>query len=377
MDANYRLDILSPAGVLLNTVGWESVGDDPSRSAFKSLTCQLKVNKPDRLVVLFPSNHLVIDDLEDRSQVELWEEVPDAGISNHRFFSGIYRSPRFKDYGPRGVFTLVADGDLSLLDWRIVNYYAGYSLRSKFTNQKSESVMKYLVNYNFTSLATTGNGRKRQGTAWPATEIAVASGMTGGVYIDWYCHGDNVLKTLQEISRIGSGDFSLAKINGGTIWEFRFHDGQLGTDRTATVLFSAERDNIDDLTYKLDRSKERTVACVWGNEKGEYREYLTRTGVNYSATNDREVYVSAAGVETTEGRQNRGDARLGRMQAREAFDFSARLDQLYVFNKDVFLGDLVKVINYYTGASLTGKVMGANLVLKPDARQMSLEIETS
>ncbi len=56
MDANYRLDILSPAGVLLDTIGWESVGDDPSRSTFKSLTCQLRVNKPGRLVSQFPSN---------------------------------------------------------------------------------------------------------------------------------------------------------------------------------------------------------------------------------------------------------------------------------------------------------------------------------
>ena len=377
MDANYRLDILSPAGVLLDTIGWESVGDDPSRSTFKSLTCQLRVNKPGRLVAQFPSNHLLIDDLEDRSQIELWEEVPEAGIEPHRFFSGIYRSPRFKDYGPRGVFTLVADGDMSLLDWRIVNYYAGRSDRSQFISKKAEYIMKFLVYYNITNLATTGQDRKRNGTNWPATEIDVESGNSLGTTLDWYCHGDNLLKTLQELTRVGGGDFSLAKVNGAKIWEFRFHLGQLGTDRTATVLFSAERDNIDDLTYLLDRSKERTVACVWGNEKGEYREYLTRTGINYTANNDREVYVSAAGVETTVGRENRGDAKLDRMQAREAFDFVARLDQLYVFNKDVFLGDLVNVVNYYTGASLTGKVMGANLVLKPDARQMSLEIKTS
>lgn len=378
MDANYRLDISSPLGVLRHSIGWETTGDDYTRSTFKKLTCELKVNKPHRLTAVFPSSHVLLSAVEDRCQVELWEEIPDEEVALHSLFSGLYRSPQYRDYGKRGTFTLVAHGFSSLLDWRIVNYYAGYANRSVFSSKKTETIMKDLVTYNLTSSATTGNGRKRNGTNWPAAEIVVDTDLLRGNTLDWYCHGDNLLETIQGLAVEGGGDFEVLKVSNSTpMFKFFFYPGQLGIDRRSTVIFSVERDNMEDLAYELDRSREYTVACVWGQERGEDREYLSRTGPNYSVTNDREVYVTAAGVATTAGQQARGDARLNKIRAKEDFEFVARTGHLYTLNKDVFLGDLVNVINPYTGISLDGKVVAANLVLREDVRQTTLGIETN
>jgi hypothetical protein len=337
---------------------------------FISLAYAKKINEPGLGSFVLPGSHEAIDVLVDKGQVEFWRRNQDQDIDWYCDFYGLYREPD-RSGGRPGRFVGTCPGQLDMLRWRRVAWKAGTASRSQFTGVAAETIMKTLVAYNAGSSATTGNGRIRTGTI---TGISTAADGANGNSVDWYCAFDNLLETLQKLALIAGGDFDLVKV-GAQAWEFRWYTTRRGTDRSSSVIFSLEYDNMANPVYRTRRMAERTVALVGGQGEGSLREVVTRTGPNYAAGNDIEMFVDARNVSSTAGLNAKGDAELEQARAYDEFSFDVLQTAVSLYGKHYFLGDLVTAVNPYTGASLSKKISGVTVAVQ-DGRE-SIQVETA
>lgn len=181
-----------------------------------------------------------------------------------------------------------------------------------------------------------------------------------------------MLASLQALALIGGGDFDLIKSDLNSealVWDFRFYNGQLGTDRSATLTFAIGRGNMIQPVRELNLEDEATIAIVGGLGQDSNRDYLTRTGANYSANNHIELFVSSTAA-TTAGRQAAADKRLAAVEARKLFDFGIKQTDSCVFNKDFYLGDLAKAVDPFTGTSSTVKINAITVELSEDGNEL-------
>lgn len=336
---DYYLKVFNTSGVLQAVV-----------TDFTALSYLRKVNSAGLLTLTLRGDHSLVSTIQDKWIVEVWRR-PDGGAFG-RDFVGLYRMGEFYygDDGPRAVLT--CPGALSMLGWRIVAWYAGTANRSKFTAAAAETIMKTLVSYNAGSAATTANGRLRNGAI---SGMTVEADGAGGNSVDWFCAYENLLETLSKLADVAGGDFDLAR-TGDTTWQFRWYAGQLGSDRTASVIFAIERGNMANPAYKSLRIDERTVCVVGGDGEDSDRDTAVRTGPDYAAGNDIEVFLNASGVDTSDGLNARGDAALQEEQAQEQFGFDVIQTPATVYGVHYGLGDLVTAVNPFTGASMTLKI---------------------
>jgi hypothetical protein len=350
MTWSYEIRTYTPAGVPLARL-----------SDFSWLSCTTRVNAPGMLSLGLPGDHAAIAGLSHRSHIELWRKDDDLGLDWYRHFGGLYLHQGRKQAEER-TFSAACPGYGWLLGTRTVNWAANTANRSTFTTAKAETIMKTLVSYNAGASATVANGRKREGAL---TGLTVQADGAHGNTLDWNCWGAVLLETLQKLAAVGGGDFELVK-TGTNTFQYQWFTGQRGTDRSASVIFALERGNMGAPEYSYNRLDERTAACVWGKGEGALRAYATRTGADYSAANDCEVTVNASDVDTTAGLQARGDQKLAETRAREAFSFVVLQTPACQLNLHYFVGDLVTVVNPFTGASSVQKVQAATLGLSQD-----------
>jgi hypothetical protein len=336
--ADYYLDVYDTSGTRQAMI-----------TDFSSLTYTRRVNAPGLLQVVLQGNHPVLSNLADKWQIEVWRKP--AGGSFARDFVGLARQDEFY-YGDKSSAVLTCPGLMTMLAWRIVNWYAGTANRSEFNATAAETIMKTLVNYNAGSSATTGNGRLRNGAI---TGLTVETDGANGNSLDWFCSYENLLETLQQLALVAGGDFDLVKTSA-TAWQMRWYTGQLGTDRTASVIFALERGNMANPQYKYLRMAEKTVAMVGGQGEGSGRSIVIRTGDTYSASNDIEMFVSANDVDTTAGLQARGDVALSEAKAQTQFAFDVLQTPATLYGTHYVLGDLVAAVNPFTGVSIDLKI---------------------
>lgn len=343
MILNHKIKVKSPAGALVGEY-----------TDFNWLVCNNRVNRPGYLQAEFPEEHAIVGNLENLGQVEFWRRNEVQGVPWTLEFEGIYRDePERKRVGKSGSFKLYVPGKLDMLNWRVVAYKAKTANRSEFVGLPIETIMKMIVDYNCGLNATMVNERLVDGEI---DGISIETDSGRGAVTDWGCFGDVVLDTLNGLSILGPGDFDLAR-TGPAGWQFRYYPNQLGTDRTTTVMFGMKLGNMNDPAYRLDRTDERTVAIVGGQDSGANRDFVVRTGAGYSAGHHREMFVNASDLSTADGYQARGDKVLKDYQAKETFSFRIVQAPNCMYGIHYFLGDLVKTINPFTGNVVTQKVI--------------------
>lgn len=335
---------------------------------FRSLAYRREVNAPGLAQFAVSGEHPLVDDIADKWQVEVWRRNQANEIDWYCDFYGLFREPNREGAGP-GAFTALCPGQMSMLSWPIVAWHAGVTNRSKFSSAAAETILKTLVSYNAGSNATTGNGRLR---TWSQSgwTISVEADGGGGNVLDVYCAYKRLLDTLQDVARLAGGDFDLVKTAAAT-WEFRWYAGRLGTDRTASVIFSIALGNMANPRFRQRRMGERTVAIVAGQGEGSARETAVRTGSNYSATNNIEILVDARDVTAgdTAGLESRGDLAVDETRAVDEFDFDVLQIPSTLYGKHYFLGDLVTVRSPYAGADVTRKIQAVTVAVNPDGSE--------
>ncbi len=329
-----------------------------------------RLYRPGTLAFVLKGNHAAISKLELDGQVEDWRRDQAAGIDWYCDFFGLWRGQAYETV-KTDRFIAVCPGQMHILTRRVVGYAAGVANRSAFAAAKAETIMKTLVQYNATSSgdASAGNtagGFRARAASLSGFTITIEADGAGGNTLNWNCAGDNLLDTLEKLAKVAGGDFDLIKAGAAT-WQFRWYIGQRGVDRSASVIFSTERDNMANPKYRFDRVDEKTVAIVGGGGNGTARTYVARTGADYAAANDLEIFVDARNDGAVTAALNaRGDQKLYDTRARQAFEFEALQTKAcrYGLHYSVAggLGDLVKA--RYRTVSLTQKMIGVDVAFK-------------
>lgn len=353
MSAVYQLRTYTSAGVLTAVI-----------TDFISLSYVKGVNEPGVLSFVLNAEHDAIASLTLDAQVEVWRRDVDAGIDWYCDFYGLWRGEeRAANSDGTSYYTATCPGQLSLLARPIVAYYAATDGRNSFTADPAETIAKALVQYNATSSGTTGDGRLRDVTL---SGISVQADAASGPSIDYACAWRNLLTALQEIAQVGGGDFDLVK-TGAAAWEFRWYNGQLGTDRSATVTFALQYGNMANPKLVRSSVDERTVAIVGGQGEETSRNVTVRTGANYSASNSVEVFVDARELTLTASLDAKGDRELDTYQQRAQLSFDVLQVPSTLYGLHYGLGDLVT--GYYQGVTATKVIQRVTVEIGEDGQE--------
>jgi len=347
----YMLKIRAPDGTLLGVLTGQGDG------GFLDCTYRKEVNGPGLLTFSLATESAAAGMLEDRGIVEFWRRDTGHEIAWTRDFTGLVLR-RVYSYEEADRVRAYCPGPNWLLATRHVLWPAGTTNRSEFTNDPAETIAKTLVSYNAGAEATAANGRVRDGAISGLT--VEADGGTGTV-LDWYCAWDNLLETLQGLAAVGGGDFDLAQVGDSAAWQFEWHDGQLGTDRSATVVFALERGNMASPQYEDDMIDARDVAVALGQGEGEARAVEVRT----RGAAEAETTIDARNEPTEAALQAVGDRRLEELQRKQVFQFTALQTPACLYGKHYFLGDLVTA-RYGAVAELVRKVVAVTVTAASD-----------
>jgi hypothetical protein len=362
MSAEYKLRLYTPLGVPVAEI-----------TDFLSLQVIKRLNEPGLARVTLRADHQTIETLSHNSLIEIYRRNAVQGIGWYRLFGALYVDEGIESNDDGSdTFSTECPGELSLLTWRSVLWKSGTANRSVFSNVRAETIVKTLVERNITSAATAASGRERDGSLAGLT-ITVQPDSAGGNLLNIECAWDGLLSVLQNVcGTVGGGDIDLIK-TGAASWEFRWYSGHRGTDRSATVTFAREYGNMGSPSYRRDRRDERTVAIVLGPGQGAQQTIDLRTSIDYSATNNTELIVSATGEQSAAARDVTGDIALDERKARYQFRFTPLQTPSSQIDRDYFLGDLVRA--RYRTVNVVQKIVGATFSLNSNGNeQISVEM---
>ena len=357
MSANYQVRIKTAAGVTVAIL-----------TDFESLAYSKRVNAPGVASWRLHGDHEAISLHEHRGQVEIWRRNADLDIDWYCDFYGLFLDQGYA-YTDRDVWTGRSYGTNWLLSTRWVAWYASTANRTKFTATAAETILKTLVDYNAGANATVANGRLREGAI---TGLSIQADGAGGNTLDWFCPWQSLLPTLQRVADVAGGDFDLVRTGAATV-EFRWYAGQLGTDRSATVIFAVERGNMANPRYHYDRADERTAVIVAGQGELDDRATVVRTGTDYSAANDIEAIKDARHIDSVAGLEDHADQYLDDKQARQVITFDVLQTPACLYGVDYEMGDLVTA-RYHT--TVTQKIVGVTVNFSDGQERIGLELET-
>lgn len=295
--------------------------------------------------------------------IEVYRQDIEAGIASYREYAGIIRGIT-QTITDQTIYDIAAVGFNALLADRQVAWYAGVANRSQFSASPAETVLKNLFNYNLGSSATTANGRFLDGRLTGAT--TAASGGAGSS-ITMSVAQLNLLQAMQKIQLNAGGDFAMVYTAPAT-FTFTWYTGQLGTDRSATVIFSVGNGTIGKLVIKTSRIDDVTAVVVAGQGEGSARAIVTRPASLPTGLDLREGYTDARNQKTTSEYQALGDAVLNlATRQRTTVDAVVLQSNALRYGRDYFFGDLVGV---YTGAStVTRKIATIDISLSKEGAE--------
>jgi len=300
-----------------------------------------------------PQGHAEID-LEWDGQIDiLWRDVA-AGIDWLTDFYGVYvDQDRRADVNGLVTTTMICEDANTWLNRSVVAYRANVLDRSQFYSDPVETIAKTLATYNATAAGTTADGRVDDVDAWGANISVEADGAAGTVR-DFACSGRPLLNCLQDLAISGDA------------WEFRWYDGQLGTDRSGAgpnrITFALNYNNMATPVLRRNRRTERTKAFVAGQGQEGARTVEVRTGANYEALyGSREIWVDRRDLLLPASLQAAGDERLAELQARNELTFAVKQSSGRRYGRDYFHGD--KVIGFFEGITDVKQIVSTSVVV--------------
>jgi hypothetical protein len=258
-----------------------------------------------------------------------------------------------------------------LLSTRVIAYHEGVANRSLFIATRAETIIKTLFLYNLGANATVANGRFIEGTIPGLTCEADA-----GRGLVCYCDAtqENLLDMVKGFTSISGADFLMSYTGSGG-WEFRWYPGQLGTDRSAAVVFSLDAGDMNNPLYTYDRINGKYAVFLAGDGTGISQYFSTSLASDYSlGVNDSEACFNYPAKTDVDGMKWYGAGILNRLRSKPVYSFQPLLVPSLVYLKDYSLGDLVAGI--YLGVKSTYKVQRVRISSQRN-QQPQLEMSLS
>lgn len=159
-------------------------------------------------------------------------------------------------------------------------------------------------------------------------------------------------------------------------------------DTNPYVVFSPEFDNIYNSNYLESVKDRKTVSKVFGAEptdeekKEGYVRWDTIVGGNeLTGLDRREMSVDASGIARKEGEveltkaqyiarlQNEGAEKLAEKKIVKTFEGEVETTNMFIYNKDYFVGDIVQIVNEY---GFESRVMVTEAVRSQDSEGFKL-----
>ena len=172
------------------------------------------VNGIGMAVLTVPETHAIISQLADDLLLNIYftyRPLTGGEITDQQDFVGLYRDKQIgTDQDGNVHYLLYFMGSIEVLSRNIVAYPAGTNLRSQFTTRAIATISKEVVQYNCTSLATTGNSRLRDANVVRGLVATLGSGRDPTTStINYSCAYRNVLEVVQELAQLGVYDFDV------------------------------------------------------------------------------------------------------------------------------------------------------------------------
>jgi hypothetical protein len=234
----------------------------------------------------------------------------------------------------------------SLLQRRIVAYYAGLDNYSKFTSVYAGNLMKILVRTNLTS----GFAANRDGvdTYVAIDNLTVVGNANDGAVLTYSCSRNNVLQAITTASQAStqSGSWIVGQItSNGSAWTFDTYPQYFGQDRRGQSVLSLGNRNVEQVELTYDRTQEYTavIAAGSGTEAARFIGTNFSAEVTASPYNRKEMFYSNPQL-TSQAAVDTAAVNLTRAN-RATFSFSAALIQTpqFVRGVDYNVGDILTV----------------------------------
>jgi hypothetical protein len=287
------------------------------------------VNGVGAFALVISGVHPVVAYFVEGGQVEFWREDAAHGIPLYQEAGFLIDDLVEYTQGNESLFQASGVGYNGILARRVVAAYAGSAQAEK--TGAAETVIKEYVDEQIVS--ATDADRQIAGMTIQAN---AAGGDTIAVYGAW----QSLLEVCQRIAKSGGGDFDIVG-NGDGAWLFKWFTGQMGTDRSASVIFALNYGNMKEPSWAETKSTSLNAILVAGQGAEADRATVWReTGAPAGITR-REAFVDARDVETTTGLNTSGDAKLEESKFAAAFNFQPVQTAAMQYGRDYFLGDLV------------------------------------
>ena len=252
----------------------------------------------------------------------------------------------------------------SLLQRRIIAYYAGLADYSKFTSKYAGNIMKVLVRTNCTS----GFAANRDGvdTYVAMDNLTVNGDNNDGVVLSYSCSRNNLLDAITALSQSStqSGTWIVGQItSNGSAWTFDTYPQYFGQDRRGQSVLSLGNRNVEQVELTYDRTSEYTTVIAAGAGTESARVIGTNFSVEVTASpyNRKELFYTNPQLK----KQTEVDvAALNLTRANRAtFSFSAALIQTPQF---------VRGVDYNVGDILTVEFNGTQYTTRLDLVDISI-----
>ncbi len=307
-----------------------------------SLQYKKIVNSIGMAVLTVPDTHNIVSQLADDLLLNVYftyRPLSGGEVTDKQDFVGLYRDKQIAtDQDGNVHYLLYFMGAMDAINRNIVAFPAGTNNKSQWTGQTVSIIANDVVKWNCTTSATTGNGRLRNANT--VRGLTAVNGLAGSPTINYSAANRNVLEVNQELAQLGGFDFDVIYDPLVGHLEYKQYAGQLGADKSTTIIFDLNLDNIMAANLNGERLKEKTVAIVGGQGTGSARTTAIRTGANQAAANDYELFIDARTNTSTE-LNSIGDAKLRELEARTGIDVDIAPSSGYVYRRDYGLGDLV------------------------------------
>lgn len=155
------------------------------------------------------------------------------------------------------------------------------------------------------------------------------------------------------------------------------YPSQRGTDRTASVVLSRLRGNIDQIVDTVDYEKEATVAYVGGPGEGRYRQ-VEAVSIDALITERYgliEAFKSATQQSGIVAIANEAFAMLREQRATTTLVCRVLDVPGSRYGVDIFPGDLVAYYEAEDGTTYTGRINGVSISADSDSEQVELDME--